>query len=128
MIKVNLVAVMGIVALILVGLRGTAGADGVDNPLGGLTPLDDGAWFTGVVEEVVDAGPYYYAFVRREAGSTWVVAVGDGYPVGALVSVGPFGRKEAFASRRTGRVFESVLFARVHLVEESDGVGTPLGR
>jgi hypothetical protein len=114
-------------ALLAILLAGTAAANVGARSEGGpalqppsflrhLSP--GGPPFAGVVEEEVPAGGYVYRRIRADDGDlAWVVDLGVPGRVGERVKVRPFGLAHDFRSARTGRVFDSLLFAIVRSQE-----------
>jgi len=69
----------------------------------------------GSVLEVLQAGGYTYLRVDAGAeGARWVVVLAQQASVGDEVVIRPYGQLSHFASKRTGRTFDSLLFATLH--------------
>lgn len=79
--------------------------------LAGLDPA--GGPFTGAIHETIAAGGYLYQNVIDADGNAhWVVSLRRD-EIGHRVRVRPFGRAHDFVSKKTGRTFDSLIFAIV---------------
>ncbi len=72
-----------------------------------------GGTLAGTVAELVPAGGYLYVRVETAAGPRWVASLKKPLHLGDAVRVRIFAEREDFASKRTGRVFERLVFGLI---------------